>query len=332
MEDIALPESMVRALRSERETLNALFRVRKSMHRGLNAEDFYRVLQTDVAVLVAVIEHVGGPAEALVRPLYELALDLTQRGLLGPRARTQTMTRCWYAVVLPAAYLLGTHFEVVRALLNVAFALERYPGALDKWMTTMGRVLARKPPASALLTAAQVAAWTSGLAHLRESALERWRLLDGELGRIVLGLEHDAAAPLAVLRQQLAHPFLTPGSDRDPSLKMVWEVGSFRGFGGEFLAPPMLTGHADQVFARDQHATYRLFADAFGATLERAPIPDKASGGTHFSFRKDGSVDAFGTRRTFPQLAEASSVVGNADFLAVALPWSHRITVVAWHA
>ena len=49
-----LPESMVRAMERDRETLNALFRVKKSMHRSLRADDFYAVLFDDRPLLAQV--------------------------------------------------------------------------------------------------------------------------------------------------------------------------------------------------------------------------------------------------------------------------------------
>lgn len=328
--------AMHRVLAAHRETLNAMFRAHLALHRNLEAEDFFAVLALDLAPIAQAIDEAGGPLDRVFRQFYELALTLTERGLLGPKARLQTVTRCWRELLPRFGYLLGTHPEVAVSLSNAAYHMRVRPDVLDTWLSTMARVAALQPSAAALLKAGQVAVWSSGMAHFRESALDAWLQLDGPLSHVTLRLEPHDETPKNVLRQQLQHPFLTPGSVQNPSLKAIWCVGGFRGFGGSFFHPPMLTAHGNQVFARDRAGTFRIFADVFGATVERAHLPDstpeRPSNATHFAYQPLGRISAFGTSREFPHLVGASSVVGTADFLAVALPHSHQVWIVAWTA
>lgn len=327
---------MQRVLAEQRETLNAMFRVQASMHRQLRTDDFYAVLIQDLAPVVTAIEAAGGPVGQVFRPLYELALTLTARSLLGPQARLNAVTRCWRELFPKLGQQLGTHPQLAMQLSNAAFHLNARPYALDAWLNTMTKVATCAPSASALSGAGQVAAWSSGLAHLRSSALAVWETLDGPLSRITIGLEADNETPRDTLRQQLKHPFLRPGSVQDPRLQAVGAVGGFRGFGGSFLQPPTLTVRNHAVFARDQAGTYQIFADTFGATVERAPLPKRGPKSKHpqtpFVYEPSGHITAFGTRREFPHLAGATAAVGTAELMAVALPHSHQVWIVAWAA
>jgi hypothetical protein len=113
-------------------------------------------------------------------------------------------------------------------------------------------------------------------------------------------------------------------------LRIVAEVGGFRGFGGECLRPPLVAAHDDSLYVSDGTSVWLLLADAFGAVLHRVsePLPKNRSNG-RYVLKKDGTVHGPAEKVTFPLLAGASSSAATATTLAVTLPMSHRVFLVS---
>ncbi|MEZ4458369.1 MAG: hypothetical protein R3E66_01310 [bacterium] len=325
-------EALARELAAHRGTLNAMFAARRGLDRTLNADDFYRVLSEVVSPVVQSIADAGEDTNACALTLYELALTLTQRGLLGPRARSPHVGRAWtQLLVLVPSLVAREPRAVVAALSNAAHHLSGRPDVVaQKWFSTMAHVASFQPTLSAFLDAGKVAAWSSGLAHFRASAIQTWENLEPPLAKITLRLSPDDSTPKEVLRQQLRHAFLRPGSRDDAKLECVHVTGGFRGFGQPFVEPPEVFTSSGQVFARDSLGCFLVSADAFGATLERAAERGFEATPSPFEYAPDGTVSAFGTKRHFPNIANAMTVACNRDFVAATLAHSHQIWIVAW--
>ena len=107
-------------------------------------------------------------------------------------------------------------------------------------------------------------------------------------------------------------------------------VGAFRGFGGLFLSPPMVS-YADGHFyvsAADQQ--WLLTADLFGATFHRADhalTPNRPK--SPFKIEKNGTVTQGAQTRQFPELENCKSWVADATTLAVTSPLSHAVYLIA---
>ena len=325
-------DALAHELAAQRGTFNAMFAARRGLDRKLNAEDFYDVLIHVVSPVVQAVADAGEDTATCALTLYEMALTLTQRGLLGSKARSAHVARAWTDLLVRVPALVATDCRpLVAALSNAAHHLSGRPDEIAQtWFSTMTHVARQAPELSAFLDAGKVAAWSSGLAHFRPSAVKTWENLDAPLAKITLRLSPDDSTPREVLRQQLRHAFLTPGSREDAQLRCVHVTGGFRGFGQPFVEPPEVFTHGGQIFARDSLGCFLVSADAFGATLERAAERGFSATPCPFEYSDAGTVGAFGTKRHFPVISNALTVAGNRDFVAVTLPHSHHVWIIAW--
>jgi hypothetical protein len=121
-----------------------------------------------------------------------------------------------------------------------------------------------------------------------------------------------------------------PGAPR--RLQLVRRVGAFRGFGGLFMAPPMVICPSGQFVVSDGTGHWLLCADRFGATFHRsaAPLNGPAAMSEPF-YRLDtrGKVTRGRHSATFPELAGSQSSAADGATLAVTTPLSHAVYLVA---
>ena len=183
------------------------------------------------------------------------------------------------------------------------------------------------PPATAPLLVAALAAdgWRSPAAVFTPATLDE---LAGS----------PPAARLDALRIAVASPADGPAGDWRPAGR----VGDFRGFNGDFDAPPVLLDAGESTgrhrfWVRAGQDTYRVDADALGWVCRRDPdaaFPVLSPHATPVAPRTAGSAlkKALGLARPpRPNAAvppgAASALVGP-DFLAYTRPDSFRVRVV----
>jgi hypothetical protein len=151
--------------------------------------------------------------------------------------------------------------RLIPALSNAAHQLATTPGARPgQWLDLMERLGQVAADVETLLRAGQVAAWRAGLAHFREPAVALLETLDPHVARLALGADSPEQVAKAA-----AGPWLEKPSDGRELLR----VGGFRGFGGLFIAPPLVRAADDQLLVRSGDDAWLLIADSFGATFHR---------------------------------------------------------------
>jgi len=136
------------------------------------------------------------------------------------------------------------------------------------------------------------------------------------------------------LRRQFdADPWFVPNAN-DRAIRVAARTGGFRGFGGLFEEPPRIASQGGDFLVRSGDACWLLTADAFGATLHRAPIEEfeVASGGMALpkGLRLSGSTaHCDGERFQIPLRGEITSVAANETTLAVTESLTHGIIFIA---
>lgn len=147
----------------------------------------------------------------------------------------------------------------------------------------------------------------------------------------------DTDEAVTRLLEQLADPWFDPASpadtrDRSKCLQLVGKVGGFIGFDGPFAEPPEVARFGERIYALDSRQAWLLFADSFGAVLKGQgsdlPAGDPVQQ-THFVIDPAGQVSHGNHRAQFPQLAGWRSVAATEHTLAVSLPHSHYLFLVA---
>ncbi len=321
-------------LADRRDRFNSAFAAARIARPRLDGAVFLSVLRDCVAPVVeAAAATRPDNAARIVEALYDLALELFRQDLLGPNARSAAVSLVW-TDVLPklGAFVAVDPLRAVASISNAAYNLEHTPGAgPTEWMARLLQIAASlpTPDLDALLRAGQVAAWRSGMAHFRSSALAACAELDEPLVRAALGLGEPVAvsAALAGLRADRWHQ---PGEPARAEPRVMGEVGGFRGFGGPFLTLPRLAADADGLLVQEGERVWRLSADSFGATLlpfHGAMSTDGAARG--WSLKTDGTLHIDRRRTVLPALADSLSSARFEETVAVVTSWSYKIRLVA---
>jgi hypothetical protein len=334
------------ALESRRARYNALFADAHRTRPSLDAEAFAAHLRVVVAPIVdRAASHAPTAAAPVTDALYELSLDLVGQEFLGPRSRYPALVEGWQHLLVALAPRVAEAPRLLPgAVTNALYQLATTPGARPReWMQALVTLSPLCADVDTLLQAAQVVAWRAGLAHYRASALRRCAGLDPAAGLVALGIPIADRPPVspdlfqAALARLQTDPWLDPAAalrDDIPArrLQLIRRVGAFRGFGGQFLAPPTISVVDGQFVVSDGDTHWRLFADRFGATLHRtvAPSRDKTKRKRHrFTLSPEGEVKHGSARVTFPELANCTTSAEDDTTLAVTTPLSHGVFLVA---
>jgi hypothetical protein len=319
-------EALARALERRREHYNALFSEAQGRSAQLDGRDMLDHLRRRVAPVVAALPELGADAEdRVLEALYRASLELLGRGL-GGRSAAGSINAVWELLLPALAHVVAVApRRVVAALSNAAFNLDQTPGARpSEWLELLLAASSRVGDVESLLAAGQVAAWRAGLSHYRAGARERCRALAPDVLSALLGSGETRLERLSSRR------FVYPDGDA-LRLRAVARLGGFSGFGAQFAAPPRLGTAGGVLIASDPVASWEIHADAFGALLRRAPagtVHGPTSAGS-FQVAADGRVEHGGLSERFPAIAGARELAADGDLLAVVLPRSHQLLLIA---
>jgi hypothetical protein len=336
-----LSEAFAAALARGRATYNARIAAAKRASPGLDEAALAAAIRGVDGVVRAA--HAVDPAavDGVVSALLDAVAELVGKGVIGPAARRPEVDAAWRTLLEASAPLLcAAPRRVVPATINGLSRLADTPGArAADWVRAMSSLALRAPDVDAWLEAGLIASWRAGMAHARARALDACARLRPDLVAVALDLDPstDAAAMARVVEALRADPWAWPphvvsGEKPPVGLKLVCQIGGFRGFGagGRFVAPPVV-GVEDGIFVvSDGDRGFELHVDFFGATLVAVgpafePSPARGS----LELAAGGEVRCDEARRVFAGLAEVSSWASTEHALIAARPISHRVTVVA---
>lgn len=330
-------------LQNHRSRYNARFAEARHFYPLLEPQAFGEHLTATVAPIVEAVQAAAPErAESVADELYDLSLELVGREFLGMHSHYPAVNSGWQTL-LPALarFVANSPAQVVGAVTNALYNLSRTAGARpSEWITRMMRLLPLCQTESDLLRAGQITAWLCGMAHYRLNALDLCQTMPFALVREVLklGAQAQAADWPVILERLQTDPWLEPGnalSNRPRRLQLAANAGGFRGFGGLFLTPPIVTGCDGPAFLVDEGGqTWRLYADRFGASLLKAEPTAQASlrqpDGPPLRLSVGGEVQSGYERRVFPQLRNSTGNASSGSTLAVSTGFSHWIYLVAW--
>ena len=332
------------ALANGRERYNAKFVLAKRSYPGLRGEVLGDFLGTWVAPLITTAcELAPEQRDVVAEALYDVALSVVAQ---DTPSRCPTLARHWQQVLIRHASLLVQHAgRLAGGTANALYTLHTTPGARPHdWVALMTRLSSGAKQLDALLRAGVVAAWLSGMVDARDTALGLCEKLPRRWVAELLGLgattpRADLQAVIATLRDR---PWITPeaalgapkGASSTPMppstpLAIVAVVGAFRGFGGLFTVPPLVTVTDQGFLVRSGDEAWYLRADRFGHTLERVDVAEPVPSGG-WVLHPNGDVHQHRRKvASFPALAGATSFAANDTTLAVTLPFSHAVVLLA---
>ncbi|HKZ69824.1 MAG TPA: hypothetical protein VJ020_07080, partial [Anaerolineales bacterium] len=331
-----MPNALASALAANRPRFNAGFAEARHYKPALDGGAFADLLRTTVAPIVEAVHTVAPDSTyALTESLYDISLDLLAQDFLGPGARHPVIASGW-THLLPklARFLAADPRAVVGAVTNALYNISAAPGARPgEWMRDMIALADHCAEVETLLKVGQILSWKSGLAHYRAAALDLLQTLPPALTRLILAIPADDSRPLdSVIDRLRANPWqllITNNQLLNSKLHIVKQVGAFRGFGGLFIAPPVVFPSNDHFIVTDGEGAWLLTADIFGATFHRTTQPDTDSNTeSPFTLTPTGEVKTPNDKRHFPELAQSTSHAANATTLAVTVPYSHAVYLV----
>jgi hypothetical protein len=189
------------------------------------------------------------------------------------------------------------------------------------------------------LDAGKVLAWRAGLVQYRPAALRLLREMPWRFAvRCLDTLEDITETDWNKLLDRLdADRWLSTVSGQaaaaSRSLHIVRVTGGFRGFGGPCLRPPRVAANNGNILITDGGETWQLLADAFGTLWHRVSIsPTKSrtsAARSKIVIDSGGRVAWDGMNQDFAELADASSSACDGQTLAVTLPTSHHVFLIA---
>lgn len=325
-------------LRSGRTEFNARFAAARRFHPDLQADAFTSFLETAVDELVSAIEKVRADRlSEVTQAAYDAGLELVGQKLAGPGARISAVGDGWRRILPKIAPLVASApGRVIPAVCNALHQLASIPDARPvQWIEAMEKLGPQCPDAEALLKLGQVCGWRAGLAHFRQSAIGTADTLPESLVLRVLNAPADAK--WSDLRLRLtANPWFDPANSSQGAspLRVVAQVGAFRGFGGFFVEPPLVAPAHRDFLVRSNSDCWLLTADAFGATFHRASMSEFETAARESrlpsALKIAGSrVVLNGSRFEFPELGEFTSAAANDTTLALTSSLTHSIVLIA---
>lgn len=322
---------------THRKELNARFGQARQARPGIDAAVFGNVLGRLVAPLV---ESVGSLDSSRVEnaalALYDLALELVGRDLLGGLARSTWLEAGWTELLPGLAPFIAIEPRLAAgSISNALYNLSQATGARPRqWLDRMAKAAPLCSDTSALLAAGEVLAWQAGLAHFRLSALQVAQSLPEGLARSTLGLsENDTVNTGAALSRWQTDPWWLPDqAEHGPGARLAGRAGGFRGFGGPFLGLPQVGQSEGRFIVQADGQAWTLFADAFGSVLQRTAGSPPASAGAsaRLKLNPGGQVSCGNTSKVIAELQNTSSWAADECTLVAASPLSFKLTIVAW--
>ena len=330
--------AFARVLKTRREHFNALFDAAYHVAPGLDPECFAGHLCLSLRdAAEAAISTDPGRAEELVEALYTFSLKLFQAKLFGPESHHPVVSGLWETLFPRIGHLIAASpHAVVASLCNAATHISSDSAAVAaRWLAELEAMSGLCTTPAELLDSGLVLAWRLGLAHYRESALERWRKLPEKLKLPVLGIKDETVAlKTGELEAGLSDPWFCPAASsasKQRELRVAGVVGGFRGFGGQFIEPPLVAAEEGMLFAFDGQGFWGIHADIYGMTLKRMGNCRGTADGPNSQFTIDasGKVRRGELSARLPELANSSSSAATTQTLAATLPHSHHIYIVA---
>lgn len=332
---------LVELLKRGRDRYNTKFAYARRRFAALDGEAFLNHVRVTLAPIADAVSQVAPDrVDATIDALYDLSLELMGKTYLGETTRYPALLTAWRKLFPQLAGLLAREpLKVASAVTNAVYNLSTTPTARPTfWIDAMAVLGTRCANTAAFLEAGHIVAWRAGVAHYREGALNSCLKLDAELARAALGLpESSPAAIESVVEQLRRDPWLAPAeaigtATRAKRLVITKAVGAFRGFGGVFVSPPQVALAKGELIAVDREGCWLVTADVFGATFHRLgsarPIANKSASGA-FTIDKQGNVSCGSQSLAFPPLANATSSAATDTTLAVTIPHSHALYLIA---
>lgn len=330
--------AFAKALSDGRAGFNQRVLEAQRRYPGFDTAAFSAFLSAGVDDMIGAVDAIDGArVMALTQSAFELALDLTGQGLVGPRARSEAVTLAWSALAPQLGHLLARHpAEILGLITNAVLHVEKMATARPRqWLDEMAALGPRADTLAQLRALGQLLAWRAGAAHFRVGALAASSELPDQLALAAFGCDPGQSWP-ELRERMLADPWWSPHQQNHEAMREV-RIGAFTGFGGQFAAPPEVRVLDDGFAVRSAERHFLIVADLYGAVLHastaaqfaQATAPAPPTGPAAGVHRAGPLLTVNGRPLTLDVPPDSLAMVSNAHTLALTSPFSHAIRLVA---
>lgn len=331
---------MADALKRHRESFNTRFAMALRGGARIDIAAFQLHLATTVDSIVRqVANQFAEKVDATTQTLFDLSLELFSEKLLGPDSSEPAIPDAW-RILLPQIPRLVARDprRVAASVTNAVHQMGHQSGPRpEEWISHMAGLAPGCDDVNLFLQIGKVVAWIAGCPQYRQDALQITRSLPLEILVSLLGCDERIShrqivqaidALVANPWRPLSMAFEEPEAQQ---IRIVRRAGAFRGFEGPFLRPPTVATVGSQLVASDGHDCWTMYADVYGCVFVRCqnkmPEPRKMHGPVKLSAK--GAVLWDGVSKTLPELADWNSAACDGQTLAVTVPSSHHVFLVA---
>ncbi|MBL8853478.1 MAG: hypothetical protein JNK57_05840 [Planctomycetaceae bacterium] len=329
-------------LEENRDSLNERFRKSRAQGSKLDSAEWLDHVRRRILPIVDRV-HVQLPERAnrVLNELYDVSLELFSAGCFAETSGQVSVSlgQLWESSIPALAGIVARDpRRVAGSLSNAVVTLALAPSSvLPRWLQLITAAGPQCESVEQLLRVGSVAAWLAGLPEYRAAALRHGRLLPARLVRELLRLragtvDREVSAVLDAFEQD---PWgnLSLSTSGNSTIRLVATCGAFRGFSGLFLYPPRVSCENQSLFVGDSINRWQISADAFGQSFHRADGSQAVSPAAKVS--NVVKIDAKGLvtwghqQQSFPELADCSSQAFDGRTLAVTLPNSFHVYLLA---
>jgi len=266
-------ETLKSIFKKHKEALNQRFIFAKHLDPSLDEKVFSKYI---VSILEPIVElHKDqpiAPLEALTLKLYDQILKLISQHYLASEGRHPLFEDVFLDLIEHVRPRIFEYPEIVAHLGNSVLKLaDALAGGVLDWA-----VLLKKGTFSTyehFLKTGYIAAWLSGYAPYRESALKYLYEFDVEHFKALFGIEElvlTNSEKERTVSKLSGNCWKQPedllvGVQDDPVIFKT--IGGFTGFNQPFTRPPQVYEKEGQIFVTDTVKTYQLYADIYGQQL-----------------------------------------------------------------
>ncbi len=326
-------------LKKRRDDLNLQFKLFKQSHKAIEDESFFAQFKSMFLFLPV---HPPENAEELIQNSFAALLDLAAQDTSLKLKRSVQALLIWQKVIPLCPELFTRHSaSLLSSLANAVIFLTQKDGVrLQIFIQQMTRLAPSCDDIKSLQNAGVVAAWTSGLASQRKTALNYLATLPDPICKALFPhsqfsgpelselwtknpwIDHSQVSPVkqgpakqsptkqSPTKQSLAQPSLA----KKKSAETCCITGGFSGFGGYVLQVPHVEVYEEDFLVSDGIKHWQLSADIFGAIWSRSKLVAKEN--------PIGSTLIEGFEKI-------SSFAENGHTIAVTMPSSLRVYLIA---
>lgn len=228
--------------------------------------------------------------------------------------------QAWMMLAKAPHLMQGSPSRIVGALNSALQTIRTYkPEKVSAWINLMEQTIPECKTAEDFLRCGRIYAWLSGLAHLREKAMDDIVALSPSIKAFI---EKHSSTSLADAIGR--HWFF----DKDPSFAGV--AGGFTGFGGPFRSPPRVSMMDNLIVAADNMSSCALFTDSFGSTII-TEVPFTASEIIAQSTPKPFLNFKNHNNKTLTPYNDVTSAVVTKNTLVMTRESSFLLYIYGWH-